>query len=128
MTNLETLKELYRTFREKDYDTFQTLCDPELQWIQNRGFPNGGTHHGAQEVIDNVFKRFSNDWDSFGYEIEQYLESGEAITVVGRYVGKHRATGKSFESPAIHLYEFRAGKVLRLRQFTDTKVIWDAMA
>ena len=30
-------------------------------------------------------------------------------------------------SPAAHVYDLADGKVIRFRQFTDTKVIWDAM-
>ena len=38
MTNLEIVKELYRSFSTKDYESFPSIC-PELEWIQNPGFP-----------------------------------------------------------------------------------------
>ncbi len=40
MTNLEIVKELYRSFSTKDYESFPSIC-PELEWIQNPGFPKG---------------------------------------------------------------------------------------
>ena len=36
MTNLEVIQELYRAFREKDYDAFLDICSPSLEWIQKR--------------------------------------------------------------------------------------------
>ena len=62
MTNLEIIKELYRAFSTKDYGAFLNICSPELEWIQNPGFPNGERHEGAEAVVENVFKCFSRLW------------------------------------------------------------------
>ncbi len=43
MNNLEVIEELYRAFREQDYDAFLRICTPDLEWIQNDGFPRGAT-------------------------------------------------------------------------------------
>jgi uncharacterized protein len=127
MTNLELTQELYRTFREKDYDAFLGICTPDLIWVQNEGFPSGRTYQGAEAVVEGVFKAFNNDWDSWSFDIEQYLDAGDTIIVIGSYTAKHRISGKSFRSPAAHVYDISEGKVSRFRQFTDTKVIWDAI-
>jgi len=37
MTNIEIIKELYRCFSTKDYESFLDICSPELEWIQNPG-------------------------------------------------------------------------------------------
>jgi ketosteroid isomerase-like protein len=127
MTNLEVIQELYRAFREKDYDAFLRICTSDLEWIQSESFPRGATHRGAEAVVEGVFKAFNNDWESWSFDIEQYLDAGETIVVIGSYAGRHRLSGKSFRSPAAHVYDICDGKVFRFRQFTDTKVIWNAM-
>lgn len=127
MTNLEVVQELYRAFGEKDYDAFLGICTPDLEWIQNEGFPGGSTHRGAKAVVEKVFQAFNHDWESWSFEIEQYLDAGETIIVIGRYRGSHRQSRKWFSSPAAHVYDLRNGKVWRFRQFTDTKLIWDAI-
>ena len=127
MTNLEIIQELYRAFREKDYDAFLRICTPDLEWIQNEGFPRGATYRGAKAVVQGGFKAFDENWESWSFNIEQYLDAGETVIVIGSYVGRNRSTGKSFCSPAAHVYDLCDGKVSRFRQFTDTKVIWDAM-
>lgn len=102
MTNLEVIQELYRAFREKDYDAFLRICAPNVEWIQNEGFPRGATRRGAEVVVEGVFKAFNNDWESWSFDIEQYLDAGETIIVIGSYAGRHRVSGKSFRSPAAH--------------------------
>jgi uncharacterized protein len=128
MTNLEIIQELYRAFREKDYDAFLRICTPDLEWIQNEGFPRGATHRGAEAVIEGVFKAFDDNWESWSFDIEQYLDAGETVIVIGSYAGRYRSTGKSFRSSAAHVYDLCNRKVCQFRQFTDTKVIWDVMS
>ena len=79
MTNLDIIKELYRTFRENDYSAFLDICDPELQWIQNEGFPGGKTHYGASNVVEGVFKFFNHDWR---FEIEEYFDQVKIICMM----------------------------------------------
>ena len=126
MTNIDVIQELYRAFRDRDYEAFRYLCDPDLEWIQNRGFPNGSTNYGADAVINNVFKAFNHDWSSWSFNIEEYLDTGTAVIVIGFYQGTHKFSKKSFRSDATHIYDLVSGKVTRFRQFADTKVIWDA--
>lgn len=128
MTNREIIDELYRSFREKDDAAFRAICTDDLEWIQNEGFPRGATRRGADAVIEGVFRSFSNDWAEWAFPIDEVLDAGDTIIVLGRYVGKHSETGKSMTAPAAHVYDLRGGKVWRFRQFTDTKVIHDAMA
>ena len=128
MNKIDLIQELYRAFSEKDYDAFRKICSPNLEWIQNEGFPNGSTRCGAEAVIDGVFKAFNNDWDSWQFQIEEYLDAGCSVVVLGFYEGIHRVSRKSFRSPAAHVYDLMDDKVTRFRQFTDTKVIWDAMS
>ena len=59
--------------------------------------------------------------------MEQYLDAGDSVVVVGKYRGRHRGSGKSFSAAAAHIYDLADGKIARFRQFTDTKVICDAM-
>jgi len=76
MINLDTIKELYRTFQEKDYPAFLAICDPDLEWIQNVGFPGGKTYRGASNVVEGVFKSFNQEWQGWRFVIEEYLDAG----------------------------------------------------
>jgi len=127
MNNIEVIQELYRAFREKDYDAFLRISTDDLEWIQNEGFPGGATHKGASEVIEAVFKANHNNWEGFAYNIEQFLNASNSVIVIGSYSGSNRISGKSMSAAAAHVYDLRDGKVCRFRMFADTKTICDVM-
>jgi ketosteroid isomerase-like protein len=129
MTNIEIIETLYSAFRNKDYDSFRSLCSEDIEWIQNRGFPNGGHHRGADAVIKNVFQQFEDDWNYFKFDIEEMFESADSsrVTVIGTYIGEHKQTRKTVEALAAHIYEIEGLKVKRFRQFTDTALIVAAL-
>lgn len=39
MNNIEVIQELYRAFREKNYNAFANITTDDLKLIQNEGFP-----------------------------------------------------------------------------------------
>ena len=127
MTNIEVVQELYRAFRSGDNAAFHAICAPDLEWIQMKGFPGGGSWRGPQAVIDGVFKGNDSRWEGFAFDAKEFLDGGSSVVVVGTYRGKHRVSGKSFTAPTVHIYDIAGGKVTRFRQFTDTKVMWDAV-
>jgi ketosteroid isomerase-like protein len=128
MNNIEVIKELYRAFREQDYDTFLRLSTEDIEWIQNEGFPGGATYKGASAVIQGVFKANNDKWSDFAYHIEEILDAGNSVIVIGKYSGCDRLSGKSMSAAAAHIYDLRDGKIARFRMFADTKSIWNAMA
>ena len=128
MTNVEVVHERYRCFNEKDYEGFRLICTADLEWIQNVGFPNGASRKGADAVIEAVFKGNRSEWIGFSYRIEQLLDAGSTIVVIGTYDGRHRKTDKHMHAAAAHVYDLRDGKVRRFRMFADTKTMWDAMS
>ncbi len=127
MTNLEVIQELYRAFHEKDNDAFLNICIPDLEWIQNDGFPQGATYQGAAEVVERVFKMNDECWEKFSFHIDQYLDAGDSVIVIGAYVGCNRQTQKSLRAAAAHVYDLVDSKVYRFRMFADTKTIWNSM-
>ena len=128
MSNLELIQTLYRAFRDKDFDAFLKICTPDLEWIQNEGFPGGATYYGATAVVEHVFKANATSWENFSYKIEQLLDAGDSVIVLGKYTGQHRVSQKLMQAAAAHVYDIQDSKVCRFRMFADTKMIWDAMS
>lgn len=114
---------MYQAFAEKDMETIRSLFAPDIEWIQNPGFPDGAHHVGVESVINNVFSRFKDSWEDWAASIDEWLDAGESIIALGEYRGTFRATGKQMTAAFAHVYRLKDGKILRFNQYTDTQMI-----
>ena len=48
MQNSDIVRKLYEAFAARDLEAILEIFDPEIVWIQNKGFPGGGTYIGAE--------------------------------------------------------------------------------
>lgn len=127
MNNLEIVQRLYVAFATKDRETILNLFAPDIEWIQNEGFPGGGRHVGAETVLNDVFARFRVDWKSWEASVGEWIDSGEKIIALGEYRGTHQRTGKTMRAAFAHIYRIANGRIIKFQQFTDTLKIAEAV-
>jgi ketosteroid isomerase-like protein len=115
--NISIIQDVYRSFREKDYAGFRSLCTPDVEWRQRKG---------SETVGENLFKDFARDWIQSGFRIDRFLTAENAVLVLGRYAGRSRARVTE-ESPgeAVHVYFLRDGKVTMFQQYDNARSLWD---
>jgi ketosteroid isomerase-like protein len=126
MTNLAVVQKMYRALARKDLGAVREIFHPEIEWIQNAGFPGGGRNVGADAVLQGVFVRFGADWLDWQADVQQWLDAGETIVALGQYRGTFKATGKSTNAAFAHVYDLKDGKIVRFRQYADTATVRDA--
>ncbi len=123
MTNLELVHRMYAAFGNRDRDTILEPLDPQIEWVQNEGFPGGCTHIGAEAVLTDVFAKFRLEWDVWQAVVNEWLDAGEAIIAIGEYRGTFKATGRSMTAAFAGVYRVRAGRIVSFHQYTDTAKI-----
>lgn len=128
MSPVEIVRDMYDAFARKDNERVLRLFHPEIEWIQTDGFPGGGRYVGAEAVLRDVFGTFRADWETWKVEIDEYLDAGDAVIVLGWYVGTYKATGRSMRASFAHVYTVRDGRIVRFVQYTDTALIAGVMA
>lgn len=99
----------------------------ETRWTEMAGFPYAGTYVGPQGVIDGVFKRIGADWEGYALKLQSLHDAGDSIIGIGTYSGVFKATGKLMTARVVHVWSMQDGKVISFEQFTDTKLVADAM-
>ncbi|MHB8423084.1 MAG: nuclear transport factor 2 family protein [Leptospirales bacterium] len=128
MGHVDIVRNLYSAFKDRDSQKILTLFDPQITWIQNEGFPGGGgTHVGAESVVNDVFSKFRADWEHWQAIAHRYLDAGDAVVALGEYQGTYRKTGKSMKAAFSHVYWIENARIIRFEQYTDTAVIALAM-
>ena len=127
MKSINLASKIYEAFAAGSVDGLTALCTPDIEWIQNEGFPYGGNHRGAAAVLEGVRNTLDRYWDGFAFTRHEAYDSGQIAIVIGVYSGTHKITGLPVRADAVHILEFEDGLLRRFRQFTDTKLFHDAV-
>jgi hypothetical protein len=127
-SDLKIVQALYAALEEGDGDRVLEILDPEVEWIQNEGFPGGGRFVGAEAVYERVFNRLADEWDGWQAEVGRWLEAGGYVVALGAYRGTCRKTGKSMRAAFAHVYWLSDGRIVRFEQYADTAKVAEACA
>ncbi len=127
MTNLQIVKQMYEAFASRDRVMILELFHPQIEWVQNEGFPGGGSHVGAEAVLSDVLARFRAEWSDWRAVVDDWLDAGDTVIALGQYQGTFRATGRSTTAAFAHVYRLSAGRIVRFQQYTDTLKVAEAM-
>jgi len=123
LSNFNSVKAVYDAFAKGDIPTVLGTFSPDIAWTEAEGFPYGGTYHGPRAVLDGVFMRLGTEWDGFAAVPDEFIDAGGTVVVLGKYSGKYKATGKSFQADFAHVWRMREGKATRFTQYVDTLLV-----
>lgn len=100
---------------------------PQVRGTEAAGFPYAGTYIGREAIARGVFARIAQDWDGFGFHLEQLVASDDTVAATGSYRGTCRNTGRPLDVRTAHAWKLADGRVLAFEQFTDTLLVDRAM-
>ena len=127
MSNLDSIKAVYEAFATGNIPTVLGTLSPDIAWTEAEGFPYGGTYHGPKAVLEGVFMRLGSEWVGFAAVPEEFIDGGDTIVALGKYSGKYKKTGNSFEANFAHVWKMQNGKAAQFIQYVDTLLIHRAM-
>lgn len=79
---------------------------------------------GAQEF----FRILSTEMKYEKFEAEELISDGDHIIAIVSASGHAVRSGRPFESQIVRIYEFRNGKIVKVRNFYDTAAYERALA
>jgi hypothetical protein len=118
--NVEFVKSVYGAFDRGDVPAVLGAFADDIEWYEAEGMPYGGVYRGPEAVAQKVFGPITEDVDGFALVREEFIASDGTVAAVVRYTGTGKATGKSLDVPAVHVWDLSDGKLARFRQFIDT--------
>ncbi len=115
--NVEIVRKANAAFNRRDLDHWIEFFDPEIEYHDTPEFPDGGMHLGREAFRRHV-ESYLDAWSDASVEVDARAV-GEQVVGRIRYTGAGRATGIEVETPEFGvLYDFGAGRIRRVRQFT----------
>lgn len=119
--NATTVRNFYETVRKGDVPTATAVFADDLTWVEPP-FPGhpGGTFHGKHTILSTVLGPFIATWADLTVTPERVSDAGDIVVVHGLYSGKHKDTGRPFQSRFVHTWTLRDGKAVRFEMLADT--------
>jgi ketosteroid isomerase-like protein len=106
-------------FNRKDAVALVETLDPDAELVPMRSVLEGGAYQGHQG-LRRFMEEMDDDWESFQLAGEEFRAVGQdRVLVLGRVVARGRASGVDVDSPAAWLCYVRAGRVARVRFYSD---------
>jgi ketosteroid isomerase-like protein len=108
-----------RTFTDGTPDLYEAL-DPAVEWVPMSAIVEGTTYHG-HDGVRQWLEEMKREWTSFEVRPERFLDlGGDRILIMGTWRAQGRGGGVQLDFPqATWLLQYRKGKIVLLRTFTD---------
>lgn len=121
--NVALIRSLYDAFAKGDVATVLAAMSPEIVWNEAEGNPwaDGNPYVGPDAVLKGVFIRCAGEFDGFAVEVDELLDAGDTVIMLGRYLGKATKTGRPQRTQAAHVWRIANGRVVRFQQYADTR-------
>jgi ketosteroid isomerase-like protein len=117
------IKRAYEAFQRGDIATVLDCMADDIQWETPtiRGASFGGRRQGKAAVAE--FFRLLNEAEEIPlFEPREFIAQGDRIVVLGRVQVRVRATGRTAESPWIHVFRMQNGVAAEFFEMYDTAV------
>jgi ketosteroid isomerase-like protein len=108
-------------------ESLRGLQAPHVIYDLPLGMPIGCGHFdGLQDVLERFLTSFYNALDVH-FIAEEFIAAGDQVVALGRIEGQTRRAAVPVNVPFAHVWTVRDGYLQRLRAFTDTAVIAQAL-
>jgi uncharacterized protein len=122
--NTKLVKDAYAAFQRGDIQAVLATLSDDVEWqavIGTEGVvPTSGLRRGRAGVGE-FFQQLSASTAFDAFEPREFIAQGDQVAVIGRYKGKALTTGKAYDSEWVMVFTVRNGKVVRFREFADSR-------
>ena len=128
--NIQVIGSIYNAFSIGDMPTVLGLMHSKIEWneAESNSLADGNPYIGSDAILEGVFARLGANHEYFGLQdVKIYGMNGNMVLSTLRYDAKVKATGKSYNAQAAHLWTLNdEGKITAFQQYVDTKKLVDS--
>ena len=119
--NKQRVQESYRLFQNGDIQGVLERCHDDAEWCSpdSEVMPFAGSFHGKPGIAD-FFSRLDATLQALRFEPQEFIAEGDKVVVVGQATWLVKTTGKQFDTPWMHVFTLRDGKIARIEALSDT--------
>jgi len=119
--NKRLVMEGYRLFQNGDIPGMLAYAHDDAAWISPdaEAVPFAGSFHGKAEV-GRFFSELIAAMQPTRFIIKDVIAENDKVVVLGEATWMVRSTGRSYDSPWVHVFTMRDGKFTRVEALYDT--------
>jgi ketosteroid isomerase-like protein len=118
--HIEAVSRGYEAWTRGDIESVLELVHRDFTWSgppEVVGVPGG---EGPDDFA-HYLRSFSEAWDDFRCEPEEFRVVGDALLVVVREGGRGKLSGAVVEHRLVHVWRFEEGRVVSLQAYVDPR-------
>jgi ketosteroid isomerase-like protein len=118
--NVEIIRHVVEAWNADDLDAFLAELDADVEWhpaiepVLEGGATVYRGHDGAQKIWA---ENRGGAWERLVNRPQEFRDLGESVLVLGHLELTARTTGIQFSQEVGEVFDFRAGKIVRIRDF-----------
>ena len=116
--NRQAVQASYDGFLTGDLSPLVAIMADDIEWTSYEDNPFNGTHRGPEAVL--AFFASFDSIEMTKFEPESMMAEGDRVVVILNVGYTVQATGKTWDGPVAHIFDFEAGKLARFREFSGT--------
>jgi ketosteroid isomerase-like protein len=111
-TPLELAKQFNEAGQQGDIETCLSMIAEDVVVTDFHGPLDEPHMHQGRDGLLRYYGAFAEEFDDFNREVEEWVEAGDWVIAVGRWVGTGRGSGAHVEVRTASANRFRDGKVV----------------
>jgi len=117
--NADVVRPIYEHWARGDWGPRFDVYHPEMEWGWSDEFPGlGGVCRDPVDPNPRL-RTWLGEWEHWRAEPDEFLEIGDHVVVLTRYIGRGRGSGVEIHQEGAHVFELRDLRVVRLEIFAS---------
>jgi ketosteroid isomerase-like protein len=117
--NVEIVKSAIDAFNRRDIDAIYECVTPDLEWFPAMPVTFSGGAFRGREGIESYVREVSEAWVEYRVVNQDFRDLGDRVLVLSRVEALGVGSGAQVDSAMGQVYDFRKGKISRIRTYLD---------
>jgi ketosteroid isomerase-like protein len=119
--NVEIIRSSWAGWMDRDMDRAAADWHPDIEWdvTRHEDAPDA-VHKGIADVM-GMIADWLTYWRAYELIVERYEPAGDDVLLLLRRRARERTSGDVADRFAAHVWTIHAGRVVRIRSFSDVE-------
>jgi ketosteroid isomerase-like protein len=116
--NVELVREAYAAWNSGDIDSVVAMADEDFEWLAPPDLVGARGGRGRDDFA-TYLRSFSEVWDDFRCEPQEFWSAGETVLVLVRETGCGKLSGARVHHHLVHVWTIRDGRTVRMESYVE---------